>query len=314
MPFGCMEDPPRCTPADCDTASPADPEACLDPAGNFDRLIYDVDSVATCDPATFRCVDQPSTPSAAAGDPCSDDAECEPGGHCNPETPDGRWVGGSCSKIRCDLPGNECANGGVCKEGGTEVPSCHAGCTVGGYQTSDSPETLVAEGSARSTCREGYGCVWDGTATAGEVNGGACLPITYHPTVTEPNIGAPCDDDADCYSPLGAGVCMTGHGLADGYCSIRNCAAPWLEDASTPTDGLCAPDAICVAFAVDDPTRAFCLRECVTADECAPGLGCLEISVDGARACFAGCVADADCRSGERCQDVGTPNAECVAE
>jgi hypothetical protein len=55
-PLVCAYDSRRCTPADCSDAEPADPEACADPEANFDRLVYDTESTAICDPETLRCV------------------------------------------------------------------------------------------------------------------------------------------------------------------------------------------------------------------------------------------------------------------
>lgn len=55
-PEDCAAMPIACTPTDCAT-EPADPEACADPASNFDHLVYDTESTATCDPESYRCVE-----------------------------------------------------------------------------------------------------------------------------------------------------------------------------------------------------------------------------------------------------------------
>ncbi len=55
--FLCTANPGACTPADCGEAEPADPDACADPESNFDRLVYDTESAAVCDPETLRCME-----------------------------------------------------------------------------------------------------------------------------------------------------------------------------------------------------------------------------------------------------------------
>ncbi len=56
-PEDCSADPLACTPADCAGTGPADPDACSDPESNFDRLVYDTESAAVCDPESYRCTD-----------------------------------------------------------------------------------------------------------------------------------------------------------------------------------------------------------------------------------------------------------------
>ncbi len=312
-PFECEFTPERCTPSDCEDPVPATPEACTEPESNFDRLVYDTESEATCDPITLRCVNQPSDPSAAGGDPCSEDAQCEPGGRCIEETDDGRWVGGSCTKDRCDLAGNECANGGVCGRLAGErftIRACLQGCTVGGFDGS-APETWVADGSARSTCREGYGCTWIGEAPGGEANNGACTPVRYAPAVTTPNVGDACESDGDCWSPFGRGECLrAGPGFAAGYCTVRGCDDPWLTEGDTSAS-LCGAGAACVGLDETDPAATLCVRTCSTGDDCDPGLGCVDFTSE-TKACWGWCETSADCRTDERCARAGTDDAHCV--
>jgi hypothetical protein len=295
----CTDDPTACTPADCATV--ADLDACDNPGENFDNLVYDTESAAICDPATSRCTGAPSDPDASGGDPCTVDSECEAEGFCIAEDPDdGSWAGGSCTKFRCDIAGNECANDGVCQEAGVGVFACFEGCTVGGYDTTSEPSTWVVDGSAQDTCRDGYGCFWGGTAAGGTADNGVCLPIEYSEAVTEPNIGAACTEDSDCFSPFGNGFCITGDAFPEGYCSVRNCAAPWFTEGTPEDQNVCGGDDLCVSFDMDDPTFALCLQDCSTADDCTDGLGCIELSAGGPTACF-NCQTDAECRDGERC-------------
>ncbi len=310
-PTECDAAPDECRPADCDTA-PSNPDACRNPRLNYDSLVYDTESGAVCDPVTSRCIG-PHDPVAVAGDACTEDAGCERWGRCILEEDD-RWLGGSCTKDRCDLEGNECTEGGVCTTApldGFEEPACFAACTVGGYDADD-PESWVTPGVARAECRDGYGCQWTGRGAGGDWANGACLPVRYSPDVAEPGIGQGCAIDDDCWSPFGLGVCLRDEAFPEGYCSVRNCFAPWLTEGETPSS-LCGDAALCAPFDVSDPASALCVQRCESADECTAGLGCLPLSAE-AKACWLGCGADEDCRSGERCDMAGTPDAACVPE
>jgi hypothetical protein len=271
--------------------------------------VYDP-AAGTCNTSTYRCEGGPSDSTASGGDPCTEDAQCEPGGRCLDEDPDsGAWAGGSCTKFRCDITGNECANDGVCQEAGVGTPACFQGCTVGGYETTSATSTWVAEGSARSTCRAGYGCFWNGVGDEGVADNGVCLPLDYEPAITAPNVGSTCTEDSDCYSPFGNGVCLQSSAFPNGYCSVRNCGAPWFTGLTTPGDNpVCGGGGLCVGFDEMDPTFALCLQRCTAADECTAGLGCVDIDMSGTRACFP-CDVDADCRAGERCN---TTTDRCV--
>ncbi len=55
-PADCADAPTACTPTDCADA-PADPEACADPVSNFDRLVYDTESIAVCNTQSHRCIE-----------------------------------------------------------------------------------------------------------------------------------------------------------------------------------------------------------------------------------------------------------------
>lgn len=313
-PADCEDAPADCTPDDCGSATPADPDACDNPGTNFDNLVYDTESAAICDPNTSRCTGAPSNPAASGGDTCTEDSDCEAEGFCIEEDPDdGSWAGGACTKFRCDLPGNECANDGVCQEAGVGVFACFEGCTVGGFDTTSDPSTWVVDGVSQTTCRDGYGCFWGGTAAGGTADNGVCLPIEYSEAVTAPNTGDPCTEDSDCFSPFGNGFCITGDAFPGGYCSVRNCAAPWFTEGTPDEQNVCGDSGVCVGFDEMDPTFALCVQECTSADDCNAGLGCVDFTADS-KACWPGCATDADCRTGERCSMPGTADAACVPE
>jgi hypothetical protein len=314
-PSQCSDEPLRCRPADCDTSCPASAAACSSPETNFDGLVYDLTSTASCDPDTFRCVDVPANPSAAGGDPCESDAQCEANGFCIEETRLDRddpaegttWLGGYCSKSACDRAGNGCANGAKCQSAGVGTPICVEACTVGGVSPSSDPATWAAVGAARTTCREGYGCYWDGVGGAGTADNGACLPVEYEPAVAAPNTGAACLVDSDCFSPFGAGLCIRGGLFEPGYCSQRGCAAPWFDGAGD----ICGANAECVGFDPADPTDSLCLQQCTSAADCTDGYGCVAVTGTAQRHCWPTCSSDADCGDG-RCTGAGTSSATCV--
>ncbi|MEZ4287940.1 MAG: hypothetical protein R3A47_07300 [Polyangiales bacterium] len=114
----------QCTLAEggCDTGCQSDDECRVarqdtNNSGGLDvndQFVYDVNSTAYCDTNTYRCV-KPGDPAAAAGDTCTADSQCEDDGLCISQASYG-FPGGYCSKFYCDVPGNECANGGVCNE------------------------------------------------------------------------------------------------------------------------------------------------------------------------------------------------------
>jgi len=243
-----------------------------------DGLVYNTSSEAVCNPATARC-EHPGTPDAQAGDPCEFNDDCERNGTCIPTT------GGYCSKLGCGLAGNECAGDGVCA-GGTCVAPCVVGPTDGVDPTEDT-----------QGCREDYTCYWG--RTPGDASG--FCDLAFFSEVTEPNVGADCENDDECYSPFGYGACDPDFG-----CTILECGAPGL-----PAD-ICGEGAVCIDF-IDLGVDAFaCLVQCTTAEDCREGDACADLDGDPMtldQVCFPACVDSAECRAGEVC-DV---NNSCVA-
>lgn len=259
-------------------------------AGTGDRLVHHVGSEAYCNMDTFRC-EHPGTPGAVAGDPCQFNEECEANGRCLDEVRFD-FPGGYCSKYRCDFEGNGCAGAGsVCNSRGVGFPSCLAGCTLGTGVTQGDTSTYL---NNTQGCREGYACVWDGRSAAVPMNGG-CLPGVYN-AVTEPNIGAACTDDDDCYSPFGQGVCfLATSGYPGGYCSVLDCGT-----VGMPAD-LCGPDSACVLLGGGNRV---CLEACEVPLDCRLGYACGDIDGDPltpGSACFSDCLATSECRAGETC-------------
>ena len=264
-----------------------------------DRLVYDVESMATCNMTTGRC-DHPSAPGAVAGIPCERDSHCEENGECRTEMASG-WPGGYCTKRGCDVRGWECTGAGdVCQI--VDGPLCLQGCTVG---TEPIGDRLGAMGHGLG-CRAGYACIWNGSDGA-TTNNGACIPGNYN-DVTMNNVGAPCaaasatdDPDLQCYSPFGFGRCITPDrwggtpALPTGMCTVLNCAAPGVAAADP-----CGPAGQCVSAG---GTLTFCLASCASAAECPLGYACGEVSMTPTdpHACVPNCASGSDCTTDRRC-------------
>jgi hypothetical protein len=271
------------------------------PAGDrpgVDRLVYDVETDAFCDDASFRCR-HGGTAGAEAGGPCIRDAGCEADGTCL--LPGPGFVDGYCTKLRCDLPGNACAGDGRCLSRLTGTPSCFAPCTVAA--TADlTVEAWIADTGG---CRPGHACHWDGESGAGTPNGG-CLPGDFN-VITAPNVGAPCAGESgdECYSPFGLGGCYP---IGDaGYCSVIDCGAPGMPS------GACGAGNLCVDIDGTDGDLTLCLAGCRSPFECAADTGCLPFPKPESPTVCLGCRADRHCRRGHRC-DAATPGiiGRCV--
>jgi hypothetical protein len=261
-------------------------DATYNPEG--DRLKCETDVRAWCDTATSRCRHE-GTPGAQAGDPCTDDFECEADGECLPDDgEESAFPDGYCFKRGCELVGNECAGDGVCQDRAFGFAACLAPCEV----AATDPE---GDRFAPSRdCRPGYACFWDGTSGDVPDNGG-CIPANES-DVRTPNVGDACGDDAECYSPFGLGQCRD-LGAGD-HCTLFDCGAPGM-----PAD-VCGDAALCAQ--VSGSAVSLCIATCLTAEDCLAGNGCWDTSVagintGGSAVCFPGCLEDAHCRATESC-------------
>ena len=286
---------------DCDCAGLM---GCSGEMTNFDALRYNTDSQATCNTDTGRC-QFPGTPGVEGGEPCvSSDEECEANGRCISEA-DFDWPGGTCTKFRCDLPGNECAGDAVCGDRRVGVHLCLQGCTVAdGADPMDSSTWITNNGG----CRDGYACVWNGSGGAGTANNGHCVPGQFNPEITENNFGEPCANDmgmenadSKCFSPFGQGFCFqesSDGGFPGGYCSMLDCQAPGL-----PTD-VCGEGNVCIDIDGASGDVTACLKGCDNADACREGYACADIDgnpMTSGGACLPNCTTNEECRMGETC-------------
>jgi len=254
-----------------------------------DHLVYDEMGMWSCNGTTRRC-EHPGVATASAGDLCVRSSECERNGRCiSDAASEGEWPGGYCTKDGCTVPGNGCANDGVCQERRIGIDWCLAPCDFAQEPMAD----RLGAGGHGQGCRPGYTCYWNGIDPVGTPDSGGCAAGNYN-AVTTPNTGAPCTDNEDCYSPYGAGLCGNSEfWLASGYCTMFDCGADGM-----PPD-VCGPNTQCVAF-YEDVTG--CVSNCTTAADCNPGYGCVQYTMDApSKVCFPLCLADEDCRTGETC-------------
>jgi hypothetical protein len=276
-----------------------------------DALAYDDDSLAFCDPESSRCKHSGGG-SAATGDACERLDDCEADGLCiQPlQTFAGlRFPGGTCTKLGCNIEGRECVgDGATCSRLRSWSPglvtdyACLTGCTVGAEPAEDQ---LGADGHGEG-CRPGYRCHYNGGAGA---QSGVCVGGNYN-AVTDNNVGAACESEADCYSPFGLGSCVFLQ-IADvaaeiGSCSLRDCNAPGL-----PED-LCGAGNECIGLNGD---VSFCVKNCTKTDECPEGYACSDDDGNPGtpRICYPACFADAECRDGEVCEPSPMGAGRCVA-
>ena len=281
--------------------------------GAADALAYDDTSKAVCDPESFRCVHHGSA-SSMTGDACERLDDCAQDGFClDPLQPfvGMSFPGGACTKLGCDLPGRECdGDGTVCTRlrswspGVVAPEACFPTCQLGAEPEADQ---LGVDGHGQG-CRPGYRCHYNGGLRTGE---GVCVGGNYN-AVTDNNVGAACQNDADCYSPFGLGRCLAlsvgDVSSASATCTVMDCALPQLPD------DLCGKQAVCVGLNGD---TTFCVQRCSDASECADGFACTDDDGDPGtgKVCYPACLTDADCRKGkERCSIAsGSSVGRCVA-
>jgi hypothetical protein len=264
-----------------------------------DHLVYDTTTNGTCNPVTFRCNFEPRAgTSPEAGDACSGSFDCEANGTCF------LWgASGYCSKIGCGVSGIDCAGGGICHNRPAlrySFDFCGVGCTVA---AEDGMAYEVGVDGHGEGCPAGLACEWNGADSTG--TNGVCVAGNYN-DVADYNVASPCADHAECYSPFGNGFCLPGSifgNTANNYCSIMDCSAPGL-----PTD-ICGAGGRCITLFTD---FTMCVKDCTSADQCAPGHGCVALTSGAAKVCFPSCEANADCRTGETCAiPTGATTGQC---
>ncbi|UJR84008.1 hypothetical protein [Sandaracinus amylolyticus] len=277
---------PRCTSSDeCGEEYACDPVlgACVERCTSDSQCAYVTtdDGVLAYAPderwicgSAGTCVVQ-STIGAA----CTDSEDCEIGTECQISL--GTCTHRCANDHQCPLD-TRCA--GVDGEGW-----CVVECLVG----DDAPEDRVGSSGHGSRCDAGLACVSDGTCRRGNYN-----------DVLEPNLGAACTIDAECWSPFGRGECFRATpSLETGVCVLSECApdADLYPDIDVLDVVLCDPERgdACVQLTEG---HARCVHTCESADACAPGHACIEPWQLAPRVCTSHCVHDVDCRGSEVCR------------
>jgi hypothetical protein len=284
---GCTRADMSCDPitGTCQDACTTDTECRLvrDLSG---AIVEDPASTAICDPVTRRCQTW-GTPGARAGDACATDAECGIDGVC---LRDGAWpAAGYCTRYDCQHAALACGEGEVCDHRTFDRPSCMRACRIGAEPEED---RLGVDGHG-ADCAPGFSCRWDGVSSRG-----ACVPGNYN-DVLEPNLGARCASDAECYSPYGLGRCAW---IEDGFgaCTVIDCAV-----AHSP--GLCDVGG---AACVDIDGEPSCVRSCASPDDCPSGSACTADG-SGAGVCGPSCTSDTECRTNELCEGTDCATGSC---
>ncbi|MEM1417332.1 MAG: hypothetical protein AAGH15_20710 [Myxococcota bacterium] len=283
-----------------------------------DQLRFIPSGNPTCNPDTFQC-ELDGDPTAQAGDMCGGDVQCEDGGNCQDERSfdliDGEYrifVGGYCFGPTCESAA-DCNGDAVCGGARSDVwtdftPTCLEGCDLTAGVDAMDPATWP---TGRGGCSEGFKCLSDADGDNPEL--GVCVldrvdPLSENGTFTqafgsgptEPNFGALCTVDTDCFNPFGYGDCVIGFNGRDGYCTVEEAAV--LEASGFD---VCPEETGVVVATSEAPELAStCLLACDTPADCPVGFGCLPDADGGTSFCAAvGCEDSTQCRA----------DAECIA-
>jgi hypothetical protein len=271
--------------------------------GFSDALTYDSASKASCDMATRRCKVEGKA-GAQAGDPCVRDDDCEANGLCMTEASGDQEIpfkGGACTKTGCKVAGLECAGDGECLAPRSWDQPFGTLCARPCQHGAEPMAQQVGAAGHGQGCRDGYMCSWNGVPND---PAGSCLPGNYN-AVSANNVGAICDPtkrSVDCFSPFGAGRCMTfGSALGEAsFCTVFDCGTPGVPE------GVCGTGNTCLEL--DDEFNA-CFKTCTNASQCAAGLACVNLGTTGPSVCTFGCEVNSECKTGEMCARSGA----CVA-
>ena len=227
----------------------------------------------TCDENVNVCL---PAPTGETGKVCMTDMDCDSASGEFCITEDQGFSGGYCSR--------ECQSSSACPDGS----QCH-------INPNDGDGVCLADCSADTDCRAGYGC-FDPLGNGYD----ACYPIADGTGVT----GDACTGLSDCSGGQNGFCISEDQGFTGGYCSISGCMA----DTDCPAGNHCSfndgQGGVCMLDCVDDTS---CTRDgyiCGDIDdnqvnECAPGS-------NGPGAPGDVCTGNADCAGG-----IG---ATCIAE
>lgn len=214
-----------------------------------------------CDAATGECV-------KAIVDPCAN-ITCQPGLECDPETQ-------MCAPV-CDVVDQNCKNS---DDNCTVLNTGAVGCELAGT----TPAGEVCGSGNTDDCAKGSMC-------AGGTGGYSCLKLCNAEKCQGCGQGYGCVGlgDGQGNQIPGAGVCVeTGTS-----CDVVGQDCPGDDLKCTLVTG--CGDTACVQVEGDKQEGEYC--NAMAADECAPGLICLQMGP----ACFTFCYSNADCSAGTDC-------------
>jgi len=318
--YACLEDcavspstSGGCRPGyQCDPSSASCRDGCTSDA-DCNRTRLSDGSVATipggtgaCNLTTARC-SHPGAAASSTGDACANDFECPADEQCifgvDAGTASTGWSGGYCTRAECEVTGFACPADATCtgRHPGQELdrPRCLKPCTFLAEIVDDA--LRVGPTGHGAECRVGYACVWDGVGMVGATGSGTCQPGNYN-AVAVANFGAACTDDNQCYSPFGAGRCF-GDVSGPRFCTLLDCTIGL-------TAGPACGSKACASISPDGTVDG-CAQQCLTADGCNAGQGC--VVGGGSRVCVNFCRGDMDCRSGETCSiAAGESTGSCI--
>lgn len=185
--------------------------------------------------ASFTCIN-PGTEGAMIGDPCEHDSHCPSDGTCynfkDWETGEEYVPGGYCVREGCNFVGRGCEDaGGACLMTGSLsrwFGTCFKPCHVGRDLSDPDYECRTTPGEEQ-VCYPVSRFGWIGGAPEGGEDG-YCFPGNFSDGTGE--VGAECEFDEDCASPLGLGDCQYWFGDVP-FCTI------WCNEELVETESIC---------------------------------------------------------------------------
>jgi hypothetical protein len=328
-----------------------DPDCAADPACNLppevtcnNLLDEDSDGLFDCqDPTDCQTLPTCAPGAAPTGAPCSSSSDCQANA-LDPFCLDSQqfnWPLGSCSEF-CNLASNDCAGDAICHDFdlGTSSGLCLDGCSVnadcrpgygclnlsgGGfacYPTIETCDNGVDDNNdgaidcAAPECAGDASCAVCGDGILGgdeqcdPPDGVTCNSTCLFILPPEDSCGNLIDEDSDglydCQDPdcQALASCQPGSGLTGAPCtSPSDCQTDALDPFCIDQAQFAWPDGACSEFC--DLAMNDCSGDAVCADV---ALG----TTSGL--CIDGCVADADCRPGYACKDIGVGGLVCYPD
>jgi hypothetical protein len=250
---------------------------CKDILDNDDDGMLDCDDPDTCQ-TLADCIPG-ATPTGAA---CMSPTDCFANANdpiCLPAAKG--YPDGYCSEF-CDLATQDCSGDAVCADLGLSTNGlCLDGC------------------ASDADCRAGYTCLDKGLSSlvCAIVPEASCNDYTDN----DGDDLIDCEDPSDCQATP---ACAPGPKAVGQPCALSNeCAV----SASS--------DPYCISQSFSGWPGGYCSDFCsIAANDCAPGAICTDFLFfpSGSGLCFDVCTADADCRAGYFCANVGFAETVCV--